>query len=96
MFLEALRHDAVTSGRRVAWFSLESLGVLIRRHRADDSVTRAIGRILRADLVVVDLCRPRNYADPAQRGVRRQGPSELGGRHSYRSSRKASSESDGR
>jgi len=28
--------------------------VLIRRHRADDSVTKAIGRILRADLVVVD------------------------------------------
>jgi DNA replication protein DnaC len=28
--------------------------VLIRRHRADDSVSKAIGRILRADLVVVD------------------------------------------
>jgi len=54
MFLEALGHDTVTSGRRVAWFSLETLGVLVRRHRADDSVTRAIGRILRADLVVVD------------------------------------------
>ena len=54
MFLEALGHDAVNSGRRVAWFSLETLGVLVRRHRADDSVTRAIGRILRADLVVVD------------------------------------------
>ena len=50
----SLGHDAVTSGRRVAWFSLETLGVLVRRHRADDSVTRAIGRILRADLVVVD------------------------------------------
>lgn len=54
MFLEALGHTAVESGRRVAWFSLESLGVLVRRHRADDTVTRAIGRILRADLVVVD------------------------------------------
>ncbi len=42
------------AGRRVAWFSLESLGVLVRRHRADDSVTRAIARILRADLIVVD------------------------------------------
>ena len=28
--------------------------MLIRRHRADDSVTKAISRILRADLVVVD------------------------------------------
>jgi DNA replication protein DnaC len=54
MFLEALGHAAVESGRRVAWFSLEGLGVLVRRHRADDTVTRAITRILRADLVVVD------------------------------------------
>ncbi|MHB8672005.1 MAG: ATP-binding protein [Acidimicrobiales bacterium] len=54
MFLEALGHAAVDSGRRVAWFSLEGLGVLVRRHRADDTVTRAIARILRADLVVVD------------------------------------------
>lgn len=54
MFLEALGHAAVAAGRRVAWFSLESLGVLVRRHRADDSVTRAIARILRADLVVID------------------------------------------
>ncbi len=28
--------------------------MLVRRHRADDSVTKAITRILRADLVVVD------------------------------------------
>jgi DNA replication protein DnaC len=54
MFLEALGQSAVEAGRRVAWFSLESLGVLVRRHRADDTVNRAIARILRADLVVVD------------------------------------------
>ena len=54
MFLEALGHTAVAAGRKVAWFSLETLGVLVRRHRADDSVTRALARILRADLVVVD------------------------------------------
>ena len=46
--------SAVETGRRVAWFSLEGLGVLVRRHKADDTVTRAIARILRADLVVVD------------------------------------------
>ena len=28
--------------------------MLIRAHRADDSVTKAIGRILRADLVIID------------------------------------------
>ncbi len=38
----------------VAWFTLEDLGVLLRRHRADDTVTKAIARILRANLVVVD------------------------------------------
>jgi DNA replication protein DnaC len=52
--LEALGHATVEAGRHVAWFTLEALGVLVRRHRADDSVTKAIGRILRADLVVVD------------------------------------------
>jgi DNA replication protein DnaC len=54
MFLEALGQAAVDAGRRVAWFTLESLGVLVRRHRADDSVIRAIARILRAELIVVD------------------------------------------
>ena len=52
--LEALGQQAVEAGLHVAWFSLESLGALVRRHRADDTVTKAIGRILRADLVAVD------------------------------------------
>jgi DNA replication protein DnaC len=33
---------------------LEQLGALLRRHRADDTVTKAIAKILRADLVAVD------------------------------------------
>jgi hypothetical protein len=40
-------------GLHVDWFSLESLGVLVRRHRVDDTVTKAITRILRSDLVMV-------------------------------------------
>jgi DNA replication protein DnaC len=52
--LEALGQQAVEAGMHVAWFTLESLGVLVRRHRADDTVTKAIARILRAELVVVD------------------------------------------
>jgi DNA replication protein DnaC len=52
--LEALGQHAVEQGLRVAWFTLEDLGVVLRRHRADDTVTKAIARILRADLVVVD------------------------------------------
>lgn len=53
-FLEALGQQAVEEGMRVAWFTLEDLGALIRSHRADDTVTRAVARVLRADLVVVD------------------------------------------
>lgn len=52
--LEALGQQAVEHGLKVAWFTLEDLGILLRRHRADDTVTRAIARVLRADLVVVD------------------------------------------
>ena len=52
--LEALGQHAVEQGLRVAWFTLEDLGGLLRRHRADDTVTKAIARILRADLIVVD------------------------------------------
>jgi DNA replication protein DnaC len=52
--LEALGQAAVEAGKQVAWFTLEALGVLVRRCRADDSVAKAIARILRADLVVVD------------------------------------------
>src|SRR5216683_2877753 len=52
--LEALGQQAVEAGLKVAWFSLEELGVLVRRHRADDSVTKAVRAILRARLIVVD------------------------------------------
>ncbi|MEO6205494.1 MAG: IS21-like element helper ATPase IstB [Mycobacteriales bacterium] len=52
--LEALGQKAVEQGLKVAWFTLEQLGVLVGRHRADDSVSKAIARVLRADLVVVD------------------------------------------
>jgi len=52
--LEALGQHAVEAGLKVAWFTLEDLGVLLRRHRADDSITKAIARVLRADLVAVD------------------------------------------
>jgi DNA replication protein DnaC len=53
-FLEALGQAAVEVGMKVAWFTLEDLGALVRRHRVDDSVTRAVNRILRSELIVVD------------------------------------------
>jgi DNA replication protein DnaC len=53
-FCEALGHAAVAAGHNVAWFSIEDLGVLVRRHRVDDSVAKAFTPILRAQLVIVD------------------------------------------
>ena len=52
--VEALGQLAVEQGLHVAWFTLEDLGGLIRRHRADDTVSKAISKILRAELVIVD------------------------------------------
>lgn len=53
-FCEALGHAAIDAGRTVAWFSIEDLGVLVRRHRIDDTITKAFAPILRADLIIVD------------------------------------------
>jgi DNA replication protein DnaC len=52
--VEALAHAAIDTGRRVAWFTLESLTAAVGRAGADGSVTRTITRITRADLIVVD------------------------------------------
>jgi len=38
----------------VSWFSLETLGGIVGRHRADDTITCAIRRIMRADLIIID------------------------------------------
>ncbi len=53
-FVEALGHLAIDKGKTVAWHTLETLAQLLRRHRADDSVSKAIARLIRADLVVID------------------------------------------
>ena len=52
--VEALGHLAIDKGKTVAWHTLETLAQLLRRHRADDSVNKAIGKLIRADLVVID------------------------------------------
>ena len=51
---EALGHLAIDHGKTVAWHTLESLALLLRRHRADDTVAKAISRLIRADLIVID------------------------------------------
>jgi DNA replication protein DnaC len=53
-FVEALGHQAIERGKTVAWHTLESLEGLVRRHRADDTVTKAIAKLIRCDLVIVD------------------------------------------
>jgi DNA replication protein DnaC len=53
-FLEALGQAAVDHGHRVSWFSLENLGALVHRHGADDTTAKAIRRIMRADVIVID------------------------------------------
>lgn len=53
-FCEALGQAAIEDGLTVVWFTIEDLGALIRRHRVDDSVARAITRLMRSDLVIVD------------------------------------------
>ena len=52
--VEALGHLAIDNGKTVAWHTLETLAQLLRRHRADDSINKAIDKLIRADLVVVD------------------------------------------
>ena len=52
--VEALGHAAINHGHHVQWFSLEQLGDLIGRHRADGTTSRAIKRLMRADLVCID------------------------------------------
>ena len=52
--LEALGHAAVDDRLTVTWFNIQDLGQLVRRHRVDDSVDKAIQRVIRADLIVID------------------------------------------
>jgi DNA replication protein DnaC len=53
-FIEALGHLAIDKGRTVSWHTLESLAALFRRHRADDSSNKAISKLIRSDLILID------------------------------------------
>jgi DNA replication protein DnaC len=52
--LEALGHAAIDVQLTVAWFSVEDLGALVRRHRVDDTVSKAFASLASVALVVVD------------------------------------------
>jgi DNA replication protein len=70
-FTEALGQHTIDRGLTVSWFNIETLGALVTRHRADDSVARAITRIIRADLIVVDDIGMLPIADDAAEGFYR-------------------------
>jgi DNA replication protein DnaC len=53
-YVEALGHLAIDQGKTVVWHTLDTLTGLLRRHRADDSVHKAISKLTRADLIVID------------------------------------------
>ena len=53
-FIEALGHLAIDKGKTVSWHTLETLAALFRRHRADDSITKATNKLIRSDLILID------------------------------------------
>lgn len=48
------RTSSYRLGMPVAWFRLERLGMLMRAHRADDTLGGAVVKIVRAEPVVID------------------------------------------
>lgn len=70
-FLEALGQQAVEEGCKVSWLNLEQLGTLVRSHRLDDTVSKAITKILAADIVVLDDIGLLPVADDAAEGLYR-------------------------
>jgi DNA replication protein DnaC len=53
-FAEALAHQAIDNGMRVAWYTLETLTTTIARATVDGTVAKTIAKITRCELVVVD------------------------------------------
>jgi DNA replication protein DnaC len=53
-FIEALGHLAIDKGRTVSWHTLDSLAAVFGRHRADDSINKAITKLIRSDLILID------------------------------------------
>ncbi|WP_345468790.1 ATP-binding protein, partial [Paeniglutamicibacter antarcticus] len=44
----------IDAGMSVSWLSMEDLGSLVRRHRIDDSVNKAIAKVTGSDLICID------------------------------------------
>ena len=63
--LVALGIAAVEAGHRVRYFTAADLVDTLYRGLADNSVGRVIDSLLRNDLIIIDLCRHRDYAETA-------------------------------
>ena len=61
--LIALGHAAVATGMRVRYFTAVELVEHLYRAVADNTVGRAIETVCRNDLIIIDLCRHRDYAE---------------------------------
>jgi DNA replication protein DnaC len=61
--LVALGVAAVQAGHKVRYFTAADLVETLYRALADNSVGRTIDTLLRNDLIICDLCRPRDYAE---------------------------------
>ena len=57
-------HAAVAGGFKVRYFTAADLIEVLYRGLADNTVGKIIDTLLRADLLIVDLSRPRDYAEP--------------------------------
>jgi DNA replication protein DnaC len=69
--LEAIGHYAVDEGLSVAWFSVEDLGALIRRHRVDDTVSKAFAALATTQLTLIDDIGLLNISADAAEGLYR-------------------------
>ena len=54
---------AIHAGHKVRYFTAADLIETLYRGLADNTVGKIIESLLRVDLIILDLCRPRNYAD---------------------------------
>ena len=80
--LVALGVAAVQAGHKVRYLTAAELTETLYRGLADNSVGRIIDTLLRNDLIIIDLCRPRDYAGmgggPVARALIRAGFGRVG------------------
>src|SRR5690606_20815150 len=58
---------AIHAGHKVRYFTAADLVETLYRGLADNTVGKIIESLLRVDLIILDLCRLRNYADSRRR-----------------------------